>query len=396
MSAAAGSASASASAPASGDIISDLYSASAKLSAATASGDAARIAAEAPAFRFLIDSVRSSGKLMAVKQLCADNIPSFLHFYASSYGAAALEAQIDLLEDDEAAVRIYAIRGLERICKFTPAYTARIADMLAQLLVTDEPQESSAVRAVFTALFNVDAGACLRALLHHVKDAGTGAGAQASSSASSSSSSSSGGGADSALRQRALEFFLSSVKRIPKEAIQQQAASLAPLLAEILGSASARALGESEFDALFTLLVQGRVQARQERAAEQKKLKTESGAMEAQATDAATAQAERAAAREADQAAKKAELDAFNGELSQILQAWSGILQSPLDVSEGALKRFRSAVQRAKPYSVRNGLDLQPFAAAFFERFVPALQTAGADKTKPAVLAASDAIDIAL
>jgi hypothetical protein len=59
---------------------------------------------------------------------------SFLKHFAD-LSERALNAQLDLCEDEELAVRVHAIRSLADLCKGSPVHTQRIADVLSQLLV---------------------------------------------------------------------------------------------------------------------------------------------------------------------------------------------------------------------------------------------------------------------
>jgi hypothetical protein len=98
-----------------------------------------------------------------VKQLAAQFIPMFFHNFPAE-ADKALNAQIDLCEDESSAIRSYAIRGLAVMCKEKAEHIPRVAPIFGQLLVLDGA-ELVLVREQFAKLFEKDLEACFTALL---------------------------------------------------------------------------------------------------------------------------------------------------------------------------------------------------------------------------------------
>lgn len=145
------------------DPVAALYETERKLSSACVSNNAA---SELHSFVSLVSEVKS--KSAGVRQLSADLIPRFLHYFPSKQDEA-VNAQLDLLEDEESAIRIRAIRGLEEMCRNTPALVARVTDPLAQTLVVEEPaHEHALIKQTLNALFSIDARAAFTTLLDGV------------------------------------------------------------------------------------------------------------------------------------------------------------------------------------------------------------------------------------
>ncbi|CAG5076995.1 Similar to cass: Apoptosis inhibitor 5 homolog (Drosophila melanogaster) [Cotesia congregata] len=57
----------------------------------------------------------------------------------------AIDAQLDLCEDEDMAIRKQAIKDLPALCKDNKEHTPRIADILAQLLQAQDPTELAVV-----------------------------------------------------------------------------------------------------------------------------------------------------------------------------------------------------------------------------------------------------------
>ncbi|KAI8838628.1 apoptosis inhibitory protein 5-domain-containing protein [Chytridium lagenaria] len=89
--------------------------------------------------------VLSAVSNVALKRLATTAIPKyFVHF--PNCQDLAMESHLDLCEDDDAKIRHEAIRGLPLLCKDTPRFVAKVADVLCQLLQTDDKMEEKTVR----------------------------------------------------------------------------------------------------------------------------------------------------------------------------------------------------------------------------------------------------------
>lgn len=118
------------------------------------------------AYIFLLEAVE--GDLM-VRQLAAQFIPRFFDKFPK-LEQRAVDALLDLCEDDEKTIRIHAIHGLAELCTRCPMHVGHIADVLGQLLLADEGIELQTVKRAFHVLFNLDMEATFEALFQQIKD----------------------------------------------------------------------------------------------------------------------------------------------------------------------------------------------------------------------------------
>jgi len=103
------------------------------------------------------------------KQLAAQLIPRFFkHFPTLS--SQAINAQLDLCEEDELGIRVQAIRGLPLLCKDTPQHLPKIADVLGQLLLADEGLERDAAQKALMSVLRQDTKGSLTALFKHIEN----------------------------------------------------------------------------------------------------------------------------------------------------------------------------------------------------------------------------------
>lgn len=101
------------------------------------------------------------------KQLAAQLIPRFFKYFPD-LSNSAVDAHLDLCEDEDLGVRVQAIRGLPFFCKDTPDSVPKIADILAQLLVAEENVERDAIQKALMSLLRQDVKASLTALFKHI------------------------------------------------------------------------------------------------------------------------------------------------------------------------------------------------------------------------------------
>ncbi|KAG1334959.1 Apoptosis inhibitor 5-like protein API5 [Cocos nucifera] len=96
------------------------------------------------------------GKSMKAKQLAAQLIPRFFKFFPG-LARKAVTAQFDLVEEEDLAIRVQAIRGLPLLCKDIPEHVSKIVDVLGQLLTVEENVERDAVHKAIVSLLRQDA-----------------------------------------------------------------------------------------------------------------------------------------------------------------------------------------------------------------------------------------------
>ncbi|XP_024543688.1 apoptosis inhibitor 5-like protein API5 [Selaginella moellendorffii] len=114
----------------------------------------------------IIEAAKSKGK---VKQLAAQLIPRYFKYFPN-LSVRSLEAQLDLCEEEELGITVQAVRGLATICKDSKDLLPKVADVLGQLLITEEPLEKDAVQKALMSILRQDAKATLTALFKHVEN----------------------------------------------------------------------------------------------------------------------------------------------------------------------------------------------------------------------------------
>lgn len=103
-------------------------------------------------YKAILDAVKGSDK---EKQLAAQFIGRFFkHFPALA--DAAIDAALDLCEDENVQIRRQAIKNLPNLCKETKEHVPRIADILAQLLIVDDTAELQQVHLALEAVIKID------------------------------------------------------------------------------------------------------------------------------------------------------------------------------------------------------------------------------------------------
>ncbi|KAK8955014.1 hypothetical protein KSP39_PZI001857 [Platanthera zijinensis] len=114
----------------------------------------------------ILNAVKSGST--KAKQLAGQLIPRFFKFFPD-LDKQAISAQFDLVEEEELAVRVQAIRGLPLLCKDNPDHVSKIVDVLGQLLACEENVERDAVHKALLSLLRQDVNASLTALFKHVE-----------------------------------------------------------------------------------------------------------------------------------------------------------------------------------------------------------------------------------
>ncbi|GKU94447.1 hypothetical protein SLEP1_g7943 [Rubroshorea leprosula] len=112
----------------------------------------------------IIDATKTSVK---AKQLAAQMIPRFFKFFPD-LSNRALDAHIDLIEEEDLGARVQAIRGLPLFCKDTKEHSSKIVDILVQLLTAEETVERDAVHKALMSILRQDVKDSLRALFKHI------------------------------------------------------------------------------------------------------------------------------------------------------------------------------------------------------------------------------------
>ncbi|XP_044950761.1 apoptosis inhibitor 5-like protein API5 isoform X2 [Hordeum vulgare subsp. vulgare] len=116
-------------------------------------------------YEAIIASVK--GQNVKAKQLAAQLIPRYFRSFPA-LGTFAMEAMFDLVEMEELAIRIQAIRGFPLLAK-DAEFISKIADILGQLLTSEENVERDAVHKALMSLIRQDVKNSLQPLFKHVE-----------------------------------------------------------------------------------------------------------------------------------------------------------------------------------------------------------------------------------
>ncbi|CAK6954488.1 apoptosis inhibitor 5 isoform X1 [Scomber scombrus] len=114
------------------------------------------------AYQVILDGVKGGAK---EKRLAAQFIPKFFNSFPE-LADAAINAQLDLCEDDDVSIRRHAIKELPRFA--TGENIVRVADILTQLLQTDDTAEFNQVNAALISIFKIDAKGTLGGLFSQI------------------------------------------------------------------------------------------------------------------------------------------------------------------------------------------------------------------------------------
>lgn len=104
-------------------------------------------------YREILDAVKGSAK---EKRLASQFIGKFFKHFPN-LAALAIDRQLDLCEDEDAQIRKQAIKDLPQLCKETKEHTPKMADILAQLLITEDVTELQQVHQSLLTLSKFDA-----------------------------------------------------------------------------------------------------------------------------------------------------------------------------------------------------------------------------------------------
>lgn len=101
----------------------------------------------------IVEATKGSDK---EKRLASTFIPKFFKFFPN-LTEKAIEAALDLCEDEDIQIRRLAIKELPNLCKDSKEHVSRISDILAQLLIVEDQNEYLQVQNSLQQLFKYDA-----------------------------------------------------------------------------------------------------------------------------------------------------------------------------------------------------------------------------------------------
>uniref|UniRef100_A0A7N8YLC2 Apoptosis inhibitor 5 n=1 Tax=Mastacembelus armatus TaxID=205130 RepID=A0A7N8YLC2_9TELE len=144
------------------------------------------------AYQVILDGVKGGPK---EKRLAAQFIPKFFSSFPE-LADAAINAQLDLCEDEDVSIRRQAIKELPRFA--TGENILRVADILTQLLQTDDTAEFNQVNAALLSIFKTDAKGTLGGLFSQILQG------------------------EDIVRERAIKFLSTKLKTLPEDVMTKE------------------------------------------------------------------------------------------------------------------------------------------------------------------------------
>ncbi|XP_037959787.1 apoptosis inhibitor 5 homolog [Teleopsis dalmanni] len=123
-------------------------------------------AKHAEEYKTILNAVKGSSK---EKRLASQFIGKFFKYFPDLTDNA-IDAQLDLCEDDDIQIRKQAIKDLPKLCLDNPQQTPRIADTLAQLLVLTDVVELQQVFSAFETIIKKDTKGSLAGLFQQISN----------------------------------------------------------------------------------------------------------------------------------------------------------------------------------------------------------------------------------
>nr|CAD7455025.1 unnamed protein product [Timema tahoe] len=142
----------------------------------------------------ILMAVKGSSK---EKRLASQFIARFFKHFPT-YADQAIEAQLDLCEDEDIAIRKQAIKDLPSLCKDSKDHTHKISDILAQLLQAEDSTELAAVHNSLMTLLKIDAKGTLSGLFSQIING------------------------DDLIRERCIKFVTSKIKSLGHEDVNAE------------------------------------------------------------------------------------------------------------------------------------------------------------------------------
>ncbi|CAL8323275.1 apoptosis inhibitor 5 [Gadus morhua] len=144
------------------------------------------------AYQVILDGVKGGPK---EKRLAAQFIPKFFSSFPE-LADAAINAQLDLCEDEDVSIRRQAIKELPRFA--TGENILRVADILTQLLQTEDTAEFNQVNTALVSIFKSDAKGTLGGLFSQILQG------------------------EDVVRERAIKFLSLKIKTLPEDVMTKE------------------------------------------------------------------------------------------------------------------------------------------------------------------------------
>ncbi|XP_023942767.1 apoptosis inhibitor 5 [Bicyclus anynana] len=177
----------------------------------------------------ILAAVKGSDK---EKRLASQFIAKFFDSFPN-LADQSIEAQFDLCEDDDVTIRKQAIKALPSMCMANKEHTTRVADILAQLLQSEDATEINVVTNSLLTIMKVDPKGTLSGLfsqIHQNTDSEI---------------------ANVAVRERCIKFLATKVKQLGREVIDKDCEDI--IIAE--GKKILQDSAADEFEHIIDLLM---------------------------------------------------------------------------------------------------------------------------------------------
>ncbi|XP_047522578.1 apoptosis inhibitor 5 [Pieris napi] len=181
----------------------------------------------------ILAAVKGSDK---EKRLASQFIAKFFSSFPN-LAEQAIEAQFDLCEDDDVAIRKQAIKELPIMCKSNKEHTQRIADILAQLMQSEDPTEINVVTNSLLAIVKIEPQGALAGIFSQIH--------QSTNSEVPNET----------VRERCIKFIATKVKQLGREVINKETEDL--IIVE--GKKILEDVGAEEFEHIMDLLAWSRL-----------------------------------------------------------------------------------------------------------------------------------------
>lgn len=132
------------------------------------------------------------------KMLACQFIPRFLKDFPK-LTETALDAQLDLVEDEDVAIRKHAVKHLPAFCKENKEFITKVSDILTQMLQSEDTAEVATIHTALMTIFKLDIKATLAGIFVQIQSTD-----------------------EEAIRKRAIQFLCTKFKHLPGELITKE------------------------------------------------------------------------------------------------------------------------------------------------------------------------------
>lgn len=133
----------------------------------------------------------------STKKLAAQFLSRFFKHFPTK-ADDSINALMDLCEDEDISIRRSAVKEIPNICKSSPQNLPRLADVLVQLMQSDDENELSAVQTSLLSLFKINCKGTLNGLFNQIIES------------------------DEIIRERAMKFLCTKFTKLPEDILTKE------------------------------------------------------------------------------------------------------------------------------------------------------------------------------